>query len=68
MKDEEKMKYDEMMAYCESNREEDRFCRCSTACSGPCISNLSFDYPFPEGVVVYRGGNHGSCRFEVEDD
>lgn len=61
------MKYEEMIDYCNSNRGADGFCRCSTACSGPCMSNLAADYPMPEGVTVYRGGNYGSCRFEVEE-
>ena len=58
--------YEEMDAFCASQREADGFCRCSTACSGPSPSNLACDRPFPEGAEVYRGGNHGSCRFEVE--
>lgn len=59
------MTYDEMQAYCEGNREADGFCWVSSACSGPSMSNLAHDFPMPQGIVVYRGGNHGSCRFEV---
>ena len=62
------MTYDEMLAYCDHHRETDGFCFISSACSGPCPSNLACDYPMPEGVTVYRGGNYGACRFEVEDE
>lgn len=62
------MKYSEMIDYCESNRDKERFCRVSCACSGPCVSNLAKDRPFPEGVTIYRGGDYGSCRFEVEEE
>ena len=61
------MTYEEMYQYCESQREADGFCWVFSACSGPCRSNLACDYPMPEGITVYRGGNHGSCCFEVEE-
>lgn len=57
--------YDEMLSICDEERESDGFCSCSSACSGPALSNLACDYPFPEGCEVYRGGNHGSCKFVV---
>lgn len=60
------MTYDEMYEFCGSKKESDGFCRCSSACSGPCLSNLGSDHPFPEGKLVFRGGNHGSCRFEID--
>ncbi len=66
----ETMSYTEMCAYCASMRDTDRFCRVSSACSGPGYSNLACDYG--EGAVPgcthFRGGNHGSCHFLVRDD
>lgn len=57
--------YEDMLRYCEGQRsKETRFCNVSSACSGPCISNLGSDYPFPEGKEVYRGAG-GYCRFVV---
>lgn len=61
------MSYDDMMAYCRSNRDSDGFCRCCNGCSGATTSNLAEDYPMPDGLTVYRGGNYGSCRFEVRE-
>ena len=56
------MTEENMYQYCENNRGKDRFCNCSSACSGPCQSNLACDYPLPDGVTaIYRGGNYGSC-------
>ncbi len=63
----EKMTYDEVMAYCEGKRESDGFCSVCCSCSGPTYSNLAWDYPQPEGITIMRGGNHGSCYFEVEE-
>ena len=65
------MTYDEMLAYCEEHRGEDRFCGLSSSCSGPCRSNLYSDDKFErqhKGIEVYRGGSYGSCRFEVAED
>ena len=61
------MTYQEMLAYCASQRGESGFCNCSSACSGPSPSNLAADHPFPRGVTVYRGGRRGGCVFEVEE-
>ena len=61
------MTEENMYQYCENNRGKDRFCNCSSACSGPCQSNLACDYPLPDGVTaIYRGGNYGSCCFETD--
>lgn len=63
------MTYDQMMQYCERHRESDRFCSLSSACSGPCRSNLASDDANEiNGIKIYRGGNYGSCRFEVTED
>lgn len=47
--------YSDIMKYCRSNRESDGFCRLSSACSGPCYSNLASDYPVADGKEVFRG-------------
>ena len=63
------MTYEEMMRYCHRHRESDGLCRISSACSGPCQSNLARDYKDEkENITIYRGGNYGSCRFEVTED
>lgn len=64
------MTWDDVYAYCDSNREKDGFCRCCSSCSGPTYSNLACDYESPRkaGVVILRGGIHGSCRFEVKEE
>ena len=62
------MKMEEMFDYCESNRESDGFCRLCSSCSRPCPSNLACDYPLPEGLEIWRGGNYGSCCFEIEKE
>lgn len=63
------MKLSEMYEYCDSMREEDGFCRVCCSCSGPSFSNLECDYEddMVKGVTIYRGGNHGGCRFEIEE-
>ena len=63
----EKMTYQEVMAYCRDNREPDGFCSICCSCSGPSESNLAVDYPHEEGITILRGGNYGSCYFEVEE-
>lgn len=63
----EPMTWDEVYAYCDSQQEEDGFCRVCCSCSGPSYSNLACDYPHEEGIVILRGGNHGGCRFEVKE-
>lgn len=64
------MTWDEVYAYCDSNCELDGFCRVCCSCSGPTYSNLACDYKSPseDGVVILRGGNYGSCYFEVRED
>ena len=69
----------DMHTYCNNNRESDGFCRCSSACSGPCYSNLQRDHDDLkrlkksnpkkyENVHVYSGGNYGSCTFYVREE
>lgn len=66
----EPMTWDEVYAFCDSNRESDGFCRVCCACSGPTYSNMACDHesPKPDGIVILRGGNHGGCYFEVRED
>ena len=62
--------YEDMLEECSEEKEADGFCRICCSCSGPARSNLAFDYEeeLPEGVVVYRGGNHGNCKFLVKEE
>lgn len=57
----------QVYTYCDHTmRESDGYCWICSSCSGPSLSNIASDYPFPEGVEIWRGGRHGSCRFVVK--
>lgn len=58
--------YGDMLAQCRDSREADGFCSVCSSCSGPSFSNLACDHPFPDGSIVFRGGNRGGCRFVVD--
>ena len=64
------MTWQEVDAYCASKSEPDGFCRVCCSCSGPTFSNLECDYDTPKVGFdhILRGGNYGSCYFEVIDD
>ena len=63
------MTWREVDEYCNSQRESDGFCRLCCSCSGPEFSNLAVDHDVPRDGFDYilRGGNYGSCYFEVID-
>ena len=59
--------YNEMLDYCESNRDKERFCRCSCACSGATYSNLTCDQKYYTNETVPFRGKCGTL-FLVEKD
>ena len=65
------MTYEQMLDYCESNRDEQRFCTICDSCSGACRTNLQYDIDRMEedpSIVIFRGGRYGSCCFEVREE
>ncbi len=67
--EDELMTWQEVWDYCDRHRESDGFCSISCGCSGPTYSNLACDYEDERpGIAILRGGNYGSCYFEVKDD
>lgn len=59
--------YEELLAHCEAQREADRFCRCSSSCSGAGYYNIQqgvdvadkWNRIHPDDKVVAMGGPCG---------